>query len=182
MKNFGIGLRAFVCPWNPWRCADLLRLHADSLAVGRSPATYPNRLLSAFEVTSDAPVQHYQRRALVHDHHHDHHRHHHHHDYGQQSLREQIMQCIPHYVAYKDYYERVSILFSVCSWPKCTSIRITRYLQSAGRAQKGLFIGTSLSQLRFSKFPICFQSSFSFQLYWSTLRIPKSYLFGLVRN
>ncbi|VDL83020.1 unnamed protein product [Nippostrongylus brasiliensis] len=49
-------------------------------------------------LTKDAPVQHYQRRIHFH-HHHDHH--------DASSLQQQIIQCIPHYVAYRDYYEKV---------------------------------------------------------------------------
>ncbi|EPB79967.1 Transthyretin-like family protein [Ancylostoma ceylanicum] len=51
-------------------------------------------------LTKDAPVQHYQRRMLIH---------HHHSSHGPLSLHQQVMQCIPHYVAYKDYYEKVVV-------------------------------------------------------------------------
>ncbi|RCN41959.1 Transthyretin-like family protein [Ancylostoma caninum] len=51
-------------------------------------------------LTKDAPVQQYQRRMLIH---------HHHSSHGPLSLHQQVMQCIPHYVAYKDYYEKVVV-------------------------------------------------------------------------
>ncbi|VDM59181.1 unnamed protein product [Angiostrongylus costaricensis] len=68
-------------------------------------------------LTKDAPVQQFERRVLIHHphrHHHYHHlRHHHQHQhpyyYGKTTLQEQIIQCIPHYVAYRDYYERVVV-------------------------------------------------------------------------
>ncbi|CAJ0610468.1 unnamed protein product [Cylicocyclus nassatus] len=50
-------------------------------------------------LTKDAPVQHYQRRMLIQP------------DESSEelSLHQQVMLCIPHYVAYKDYYEKVVV-------------------------------------------------------------------------
>ncbi|KAE9415580.1 hypothetical protein Angca_009988 [Angiostrongylus cantonensis] len=69
-------------------------------------------------LTKDAPVQQFEKRVLIHHphrHHHYHHLHHHQQQhqhlyyYGKSTLHEQIIQCIPHYVAYRDYYERVVV-------------------------------------------------------------------------
>uniref|UniRef100_A0A7I5EE27 Transthyretin-like family protein n=1 Tax=Haemonchus contortus TaxID=6289 RepID=A0A7I5EE27_HAECO len=53
-------------------------------------------------LTRDAPVQHYQRRAPVYDHR----------QFSKLTLHQQILHCIPLYVAYKDYYERVVVVGS----------------------------------------------------------------------
>ncbi|KAL6724554.1 hypothetical protein Aduo_019434 [Ancylostoma duodenale] len=60
-------------------------------------------------LTKDAPVQHYQRRMLIH---------HHHSSHGPLSLHQQVMQCIPHYVAYKDYYEKVVVSGGISQYNK----------------------------------------------------------------
>ncbi|KIH67481.1 Transthyretin-like family protein [Ancylostoma duodenale] len=53
--------------------------------------------------------KHYQRRMLIH---------HHHSSHGPLSLHQQVMQCIPHYVAYKDYYEKVVVSGGISQYNK----------------------------------------------------------------